>query len=59
MIRSELRDAVLDRLVARVDQIERAVRTAGIDVPAWDDDVIGEWIAEQARRREEYRDPRR
>jgi hypothetical protein len=59
MTHSELRDAVLDRLVARVDELERAVRAAGIDVPAWNDDVIEEWISEQSRRREEARDPRR
>jgi hypothetical protein len=59
MTRAELRDAVIDRLVARVEQIERALRAAGIELPTWDDDVVEEWIAEQARRQEEYRDPRR
>lgn len=59
MTHAELRDAVIDRLVARVEQIERALRAAGIELPTWDDDVVEEWITEQARRQEEYRDPRR
>lgn len=59
MTHVELQDAVIDRLVARVEQVERALRAAGIDVPRWDDEVVEEWITERARRQEEYRDPRR